>query len=107
VTQRARECDVEFVYQHRSTKLGALEEVMQATGARESEVAYVGDDLPDLPILQRVGLAVAVANAAPEVKRAAHIVTRRSGGEGAVREAIELIVKAQGKWQSLSRDAKA
>ena len=60
-----------------------------------------------LPVLQRVGLAVAVANAVPEVKRAAHYVTARSGGEGAVREVIELIVKAQGKWETLSQDAKA
>ena len=64
VTQRARECEIEFVYQHRATKLGALEEILQATGASSSEVAYVGDDLPDLPVLRRVGLAVAVANGA-------------------------------------------
>ena len=107
VAQRARECEVEFVYQRRATKLEAFEEILQTTGANPNEVAYVGDDLPDLSILERVGLAVAVANAVPEVKRAAHFVTRRSGGEGAVREAIELIVKAQGKWPSLSRDAKA
>ena len=107
VTQRARECEIEFVYQHRATKLGALEEIMQATGASADEVAYVGDDLPDLPVLQRVGLAAAVANAVPEVKRVAHFVTTRSGGEGAVREVIELIVKAQGKWAAASQDAKA
>jgi 3-deoxy-D-manno-octulosonate 8-phosphate phosphatase (KDO 8-P phosphatase) len=107
VAQRARECEIEFVYQHRATKLGALEEILQTTGASTDEVAYVGDDLPDLPVLQRVGLAVAVANAAPEVKRSAHFVTLRSGGEGAVREVIELIVKAQGKWAEASRDAKA
>jgi 3-deoxy-D-manno-octulosonate 8-phosphate phosphatase (KDO 8-P phosphatase) len=107
VAQRARECEIEFVYQHRATKTAAFEEIMQLTGASESEVAYVGDDLPDLPILTRVGLAAAVANAAPEVKRAVHMVTKRSGGEGAVREVIELIVKAQGKWEEASRDAKA
>ena len=107
VTQRARECEIEFVYQHRATKIGALEEILQTTGASANEVAYVGDDLPDIPVLERVGLAVAVANAAPEVKRAAHFVTERSGGEGAVREVIELIVKAQGKWAAASHDAKA
>jgi 3-deoxy-D-manno-octulosonate 8-phosphate phosphatase (KDO 8-P phosphatase) len=107
VTQRARECEIEFVFQHRATKLGALEEIMQTTGASANEVAYVGDDLPDLPVLQRVGLAAAVANAVPEVKSAAHFVTTRSGGEGAVREVIELIVKAQGKWAAASQDAKA
>jgi 3-deoxy-D-manno-octulosonate 8-phosphate phosphatase (KDO 8-P phosphatase) len=107
VTQRSRECEIEFVFQGRATKLGAYEEILRATGASESEVAYVGDDLPDLPVLQRVGLAIAVANAAPEVKRAAHYVTARTGGEGAVREVIELIVKAQGKWIEASRNAKA
>jgi 3-deoxy-D-manno-octulosonate 8-phosphate phosphatase (KDO 8-P phosphatase) len=107
VAVRARECEIEFVYQHRSTKMGSFEEILQLTGADTSEVCYVGDDLPDIPVLERVGLAAAVANAAPEVKRAAHFVTARSGGDGAVREVIELIVKAQGKWEKFSRDAKA
>jgi 3-deoxy-D-manno-octulosonate 8-phosphate phosphatase (KDO 8-P phosphatase) len=107
VSQRARECEIEFVYQGRATKLGALEEILQTTGASANEVAYVGDDLPDIPVLERVGFAAAVANAVPEVKRAAHFVTSRSGGEGAVREVIELIVKAQGKWAAASREAKA
>jgi 3-deoxy-D-manno-octulosonate 8-phosphate phosphatase (KDO 8-P phosphatase) len=107
VTQRARECEIEFVYQGRAAKLPAYEEILRATGATDQEVAYVGDDLPDLPLLERAGLAVAVANAVPEVKRAAHFVTSRAGGEGAVREVIELIVKAQGKWIEFSRDAKA
>ena len=107
VSQRARECEIEFVYQGRATKLGSYEEILRATGATDQEVAYVGDDLPDLPLLQRAGLAVAVANAAPEVKGAAHFVTSRAGGEGAVREVIELIVKAQGKWIEASQNAKA
>jgi len=103
VSQRARECEIEFVYQGRATKLGSYEEILRATGATDQEIAYVGDDLPDLPLLQRAGLAVAVANAAPEVTRAAHFVTSRAGGEGAVREVIELIVKAQGKWAILAK----
>ena len=107
VAQRARECEIEFVYQGRATKLGSYEEILRATGASDREVAYVGDDLPDLPLLQRAGFAVAVANAAPEVKRAAHYVTSHSGGDGAVREVIELIVKAQGKWIEASQNAKA
>jgi len=107
VTQRARECQIEFVYQGRATKLTAYDEILRATGASDAEIAYVGDDLPDLPLLQRAGFAVAVANAATEVKRAAHYVTVRSGGDGAVREVIELIVKAQGKWIEASRNAKA
>lgn len=107
VAMRARECEIEFVYQGRAVKLDAYQEILRATGASDGEVAYVGDDLPDLSILRRVGLAVAVANASPEVKRAAHYVTARSGGEGAVREVIELIVKAQGKWEEATRNAKA
>jgi 3-deoxy-D-manno-octulosonate 8-phosphate phosphatase (KDO 8-P phosphatase) len=107
VAQRARECEIEFVYQGRAEKLPAYEEILRATRVTDGEVAYVGDDLPDLSILRRVGLAVAVANASPEVKRAAHYVTARSGGEGAVREVIELIVKEQGKWEEATRDAKA
>ncbi len=107
VTQRARECEIEFVYQGRALKLAAYEEILRATGASDAEVAYVGDDLPDIPLMQRAGLAVAVANAAPEVKRAAHFTTARSGGEGAMREVIELIVKTQGKWEEASRNARA
>jgi 3-deoxy-D-manno-octulosonate 8-phosphate phosphatase (KDO 8-P phosphatase) len=107
VAQRARECEIEFVYQGRAVKLAAYDGILRATGARDDEVAYVGDDLPDLPLLRRAGLAVAVANASLEVKRMAHYVTARSGGAGAVREVIELILKAQGKWEAASRDAKA
>ena len=107
VSQRARECEIEFVYQRRATKIESYEEILRITGADEGEVAYVGDDLPDLSVLNRFGLAVAVANAAPEVKRAAHYVTARSGGDGAVREVIEIIVKAQGKWVQASQNAKA
>src|ERR1700693_4996467 len=107
VARRARECEIEFVYQGRATKLGSYKEILRATGASDQEVAYVGDDLPDLPLLLRAGLAVAVANAAPEVKSAAHFVTSRSGGDGALREVIELIVKAQGKWAEFSQNAKA
>jgi 3-deoxy-D-manno-octulosonate 8-phosphate phosphatase (KDO 8-P phosphatase) len=107
VAQRAKECEVEFVYQGRATKIGALEDILRTTGAGEAEVAYVGDDLPDLPVLQRVGFAVAVANAVLEVKEVAHYVTSRSGGEGAVREVVELILKTQGKWAEAARNAKA
>ena len=105
--RRARECEMEFVYQKRPEKLPAYEEILGRAGVRDEEVCFVGDDLPDLPVLARVGLAVAVANAAPEVKKAAHCVTRESGGNGAVREVVELILKAQGKWVEALRKAKA
>ncbi len=107
VAQRARETQIEFVYQGCATKLGAYEEILRAAGIGDAEVAYIADDLPDVPLLERAGLAVAVANAVKEVKHAAHYVTVRSGGDGAVREVIELIVKAQGKWAEVSRNAKA
>jgi 3-deoxy-D-manno-octulosonate 8-phosphate phosphatase (KDO 8-P phosphatase) len=107
VSRRARECDMEFVYQGRATKIGPYEEILKAAGATDEETAYIGDDLPDIPILSRVGLAAAVANATPETKHAAHYICKRSGGEGAVREVIELILKAQGKWLTAARNAKA
>jgi 3-deoxy-D-manno-octulosonate 8-phosphate phosphatase (KDO 8-P phosphatase) len=107
MTLRAQEVGMEFVFQGRGQKLPAYEEILRTAGVGDSEVAYIGDDLPDLPILQRVGLAIAVANAVPEVRRAVHHVTRRSGGEAGVREAIEGILKAQGKWRILASKARA
>jgi 3-deoxy-D-manno-octulosonate 8-phosphate phosphatase (KDO 8-P phosphatase) len=98
---------MEFVFQGRSEKLAAYEEILRIAGVRDSEVAYIGDDLPDLPILQRAGLAIAVANAVAEVRRAVHHVTRRSGGDAGVREAIEGILKAQGKWRTVAKRARA
>lgn len=105
--RRAREAEIEFVYQGRSEKIHAYEEILQKTGLRDEEVCFIGDDLPDLPLLSRVGFAVAVANAVPEIKKAAHYVTRAQGGNGAVREVIELILKAQGKWDETIRKARA
>jgi 3-deoxy-D-manno-octulosonate 8-phosphate phosphatase (KDO 8-P phosphatase) len=105
--QRARENKMEFVYEGEAVKIPVYEEILRHTGVREVEVAFVGDDLPDIPVMQRVGLAVAVGDATPEVKRAAHFVTRANGGRGAVREAVELILKAQGKWDSLISKARA
>jgi 3-deoxy-D-manno-octulosonate 8-phosphate phosphatase (KDO 8-P phosphatase) len=97
--RRAREASMEFVVQGQPKKLEAYKAILIRAGVSDQEVAYVGDDLPDLPLLERAGLAVAVADAAYEVKRAAHYITIAKGGEGAVREAVELILKAQGKWK--------
>ena len=105
--RRAQEVGMDFVYQNCGEKIHAYEEILKRSGLKDVEVAYVADDLPDLPILERVGFAVAVANAAPEVKRAAHYVTRTRGGEGAVREVVEVVLKAQGKWQEVLRRARA
>lgn len=107
VERRAQETGMEFVYQGYAVKIDAYETILRAAVLGDGEVAYVGDDLPDLPVLERVGLAVAVSNAVVEVKRAAHYVTKRSGGEAAVREVIEGILKAQGKWRTAASHARA
>jgi 3-deoxy-D-manno-octulosonate 8-phosphate phosphatase (KDO 8-P phosphatase) len=107
MTRRAEEVGMEFVFQGRGEKLGAYEEILRTAGVGDSEVAYIGDDLPDLPILRRVGLAIAVANAVEEVRGAAHHVTRHRGGDAGVREAIEGILKAQGKWRAVAKKARA
>src|SRR6202046_4642174 len=98
-TRRAREASMEFVIQGQPKKLEAYKGILIRAGVTDEEVAYIGDDLPDLPILERVGLAVAVADAGLEVKRAAHYITTVRGGEGAAREVVELILKAQGRWK--------
>jgi len=97
--RRAREASMEFVIQGQARKLEAYKSILTRAGVADEEVAYVGDDLPDLPLLERVGLAVAVADAVYEVKRAAHYVTVARGGEGAIREVVELILKSQDKWK--------
>jgi len=105
--QRSRELHMDFVAQAIHQKLPAFEDILKRAGVSAEETAYAGDDLPDLVLLERVGLAVAVANAVPEVKRQAHYVTRASGGAGAMREVVELILRAQGKWEGLYRGARA
>jgi 3-deoxy-D-manno-octulosonate 8-phosphate phosphatase (KDO 8-P phosphatase) len=107
MTRRARENGMEFVYQGRAQKAESFEEILRLAQVSENEVAFIADDLPDLPVLRRVGFAVAVSNAVPEVKAAAHLVTKKSGGEGAVREVIEFILKAQGKWLEVAPKARA
>ncbi|NND44779.1 MAG: HAD-IIIA family hydrolase [Xanthomonadales bacterium] len=97
VTQRARELDIEFVYQNASDKLSAYQELLRESGLEESEVCYAGDDWIDLPVLQRCGLAITVPAADEVVRERAHWVTKREGGEGAVREICDLILEAQGK----------
>jgi 3-deoxy-D-manno-octulosonate 8-phosphate phosphatase (KDO 8-P phosphatase) len=97
--QRAKELKIDYVYQARAKKMDAYEEAQRLSGVSDDETAYLGDDLPDLPLLNRAGLAVAVGNAVPEVKKAAHFVTRAAGGHGAAREVVELILRAQGRWE--------
>ncbi len=98
VQRRADELKVEFVYLGQAKKTAAFEEVLAKTGATPDEVCYMGDDLPDMPLARRVGLAVCVADGAPELKALCHYVTKREAGHGTAREVIELILKAQGRW---------
>ena len=101
VTRRAQELGVEFVRQGEPDKVAAFEQLLKVAGVTEDEVAFVGDDLPDIPIMKRAELAVAVADAVEETRSVAHYVTRAAGGRGAVREVVELILKSQGRWNDL------
>jgi 3-deoxy-D-manno-octulosonate 8-phosphate phosphatase (KDO 8-P phosphatase) len=101
--ERARQVKMTYVYQGHIEKIPILEEILAQSGIDASEVAYVGDDLTDAVIMHRVGLAIATANAREEVKRSAHYVTRACGGDGAVREVVELLLKAQNLWGEILR----
>jgi len=104
VALRARELKLEHVHQGIQDKLTVFKEILQQEGLRSDEAAFVGDDVIDLPVMRNCGLAVAVANARGEVKKEAHYVTPHSGGDGALRDAVEYILKAQGKWKQIVSD---
>jgi 3-deoxy-D-manno-octulosonate 8-phosphate phosphatase (KDO 8-P phosphatase) len=101
VTLRSAELGITDIYQGAMSKTQALAELMDKYKVRAEEIAYIGDDLNDLPVMIRIGLPCAVANAVPEVKEHARFVTSHAGGNGAVREVIEYILKAQDKWASI------
>jgi 3-deoxy-D-manno-octulosonate 8-phosphate phosphatase (KDO 8-P phosphatase) len=96
---RAADLGVKIVLQEPTNKMEMVEQVKREHGFADDEIAFIGDELVDLPVLRRVGLAVAVPNAVDEARRAAHYVTRRRGGDGAVREIIEMVLKARGLWE--------
>lgn len=101
VAHRAAELGVARVLQGAGDKLSAFRRLLAEAGVPAGAVCYVGDDLPDLPPLLQCGLAVATSDACPEVRAAAHYITRCAGGRGAARDAIELILRSQGAWQRL------
>lgn len=103
---RARNLGMDYFYQGFLTKLGPLEDVLKRENITPEQVAFIGDDLTDLPLLERVGLAITVPNAVDVVKSAAHYVTSRAGGAGAYREAVDLIVSAQGKMNGILDDVR-
>jgi 3-deoxy-D-manno-octulosonate 8-phosphate phosphatase (KDO 8-P phosphatase) len=98
---RAKQCQMTYIYQGHIEKIPILEEILATSGIPSRQVAYIGDDLTDVVVMNRVGLAIATANARPEVKRSAHHITAEPGGRGAVREVAELLLKAQGHWEEL------
>lgn len=101
--ERARQCKMTYVYQGHIEKIPILEEIMKDAGVTKDDVAYVGDDLTDIVCMRRVGFAVATANARREVKAAAHYVTEVVGGNGAIREVVELMLKAKGLWPEIQK----
>jgi 3-deoxy-D-manno-octulosonate 8-phosphate phosphatase (KDO 8-P phosphatase) len=101
VALRARDLKLEHVHQGIQDKLTCFEAILKQEGLSASEAAFVGDDVIDLPVMLHCGFAVAVANARREVKQKAHYVTPHAGGDGALRDAVEYILKAQGKWKKV------
>jgi 3-deoxy-D-manno-octulosonate 8-phosphate phosphatase (KDO 8-P phosphatase) len=99
VNRRAAELGIDVVVQGHDKKWEAFGRILSETGLRADQVCMVGDDLPDLPVLRECGIGVAVANAAPELKAAAAYVTSLPGGDGAVREVIEWLMRSQGTWE--------
>jgi 3-deoxy-D-manno-octulosonate 8-phosphate phosphatase (KDO 8-P phosphatase) len=100
VAARARDLKMEFVYQGEAFKMKAVRDIVEKQGVALDEIAYVGDDVVDLPVMRAVGFAVAVSNARSEVKAEAHYVTPHAGGAGAGRDAIEFILAAKGLLQT-------
>ena len=105
--RRAQEMKMEFIYMKRALKMPAYEEILQQARVPDSAVAYIGDDLPDIPLMRRVGLAIAVGDAVPEVKKAADYTTSALAGHGAVREAVELVLRSKGIWEAMIDKARA
>src|ERR1043165_8421157 len=101
VALRARDLKLEYVLQGIQDKQTAFEKIVKQAGIRLEEAAFVGDDVIDLPAMRAGGLAIAVKNARAEVKKEAHYITPHAGGEGALRDAVEFILKAQGKWKKV------
>lgn len=104
VARRAAELGISAVVQGADDKLPAFEALLRDQGVTVARTAYVGDDLPDVPALLRSGLAAAVADACAEARAAAHYVTQATGGQGAVREVIELVMRHQGRWQEIAAE---
>lgn len=99
VQERARSARMKYLFEGNTEKLPLLEKVVSESGLETDEIAYIGDDITDLPLLKRVGLSAAPTNSRPEVLDIVHYCIPAAGGSGAVRDVIELLLKAQGKWE--------
>jgi 3-deoxy-D-manno-octulosonate 8-phosphate phosphatase (KDO 8-P phosphatase) len=104
VALRARDLKIDHVYQGIQDKASVFAQILERDGITAAEAAFVGDDVIDLPAMRKCGLAIAVKNARPEVKAEAHWATSHAGGDGAARDAVEYILKAQGKWKQAVED---
>jgi 3-deoxy-D-manno-octulosonate 8-phosphate phosphatase (KDO 8-P phosphatase) len=102
--RRAHELKMKYVHQYAKNKIVALEQILTDAKVTADECCYIGDDLGDIGVMRLVGLAVAVADAAAETRDAAHFVTAAAGGKGAIRELVELMLKAQNRWDDLVAD---
>ena len=103
IKRRAEQLQIEYILEECHYKLPALKKLLEQIGLSSENVAYIGDDLPDLPVIRYAGFGVAVANAVDELKQYADYVTARSGGNGAVREVVEYILKNTGRWEQLMK----
>jgi 3-deoxy-D-manno-octulosonate 8-phosphate phosphatase (KDO 8-P phosphatase) len=103
VAKRARELKVDKVYHDFHYKIEALHLIRKRFAVKDEQICFVGDDLIDIPVLSRVGLAICPPNAMREVKNICHLITEKSGGRGAVREVCELIMKSQGTWDEATK----
>lgn len=102
VTNRAAELDIEEVHQGIHDKIACLDAIQARLGVTDDATCFVGDDIIDVPVMRRVGLAAAPADAAPVAREAADVVTAASGGRGAVREVVDLLLQASGKWKEVT-----
>ncbi len=98
-TRRAEELKIDFLEQGKGSKVTVVTELLARTGFKWSELCYMGDDIVDLGVLKRAGFAATVADATEEAKAASHYITQTNGGQGGVREVVELILKAQNRWE--------
>lgn len=101
VAERAKALRMSYIYQHRLDKKTVFDDICRDAKAAPDEALFMGDDIQDLPVMRSVGLSVAPPNARPEVRAEAHWVTRARGGDGAVREVAEMILRAQGRWDDI------